>query len=94
VWKKQNNIKFYVGATPPASPLPGDGWFNNESGTTAVYYDDGSSAQWVELGNVGPAGPTGPTGPTGATGANGTFITASTSGPTGGSSGDLWLVYS
>ena len=79
VWKKQNSIKFSVGATPPVSPLPGDGWFDSDTGTTAVYYNDGSSSQWVELGNATALGPTGPTGAQGATGPTGPI------GPTGAS---------
>lgn len=35
--------------TPPANPIDGDMWFNTENGTTYVYYNDGSSAQWVEM---------------------------------------------
>jgi hypothetical protein len=50
VWKKQNNIKFFVSPTPPNSPLPGDGWFNNALGIAAIYYNDGDSEQWVEIG--------------------------------------------
>jgi hypothetical protein len=50
VWEKQNNIKFFIGPTPPNLPLPGDVWFNSVIGIPALYYDDGSSQQWVEIG--------------------------------------------
>ena len=95
VWKKQNSIKFFVGATPPNSPLPGDGWFDSVTGTTAVYYDDGDSSQWIELGEVGPTGPTGPTGTTGATGETGPTGSGTTAiqptAPGSPSPGDTWF---
>ena len=37
-------------ATPPASPSDGDLWYDTDDGRTYVYYDDGTSAQWVEFG--------------------------------------------
>lgn len=33
----------------PASANPGDIWYDNDDGTSYIYYDDGTSAQWVEL---------------------------------------------
>lgn len=64
-----------VSGTPPVSPSAGDMWFNSELGTLNVFFDDGSSTQWVaasgERGPVGVVGATGATGPTGATGAAG-----------------------
>jgi hypothetical protein len=50
VWQKQENVKFFIGNDPPPSPLPGDVWFNNVIGIPALYYDDGISQQWVEIG--------------------------------------------
>lgn len=35
--------------TAPLNPTNGDMWYNTENGTTYVYYNDGSSAQWVEM---------------------------------------------
>lgn len=35
--------------TPPANPIDGDMWFNTVDGTTYVWYDDGNTAQWVEM---------------------------------------------
>jgi hypothetical protein len=37
-----------VSNTTPSSPSSGDLWFNTEEGITYVYYDDGTSAQWVD----------------------------------------------
>lgn len=37
-------------ATPPVSPSDGDMWYDTDDGRTYVYYDDGTSQQWVEFG--------------------------------------------
>lgn len=37
-----------IGPTPPASATNGDMWWNSTDGTQFMYYNDGSSAQWVE----------------------------------------------
>lgn len=60
-----------LGDTPPAAPLIGELWWDSTSGNLFVWYDDGTSIQWVPAtattaGLPGPAGPTGPTGPPGA----------------------------
>ena len=52
-----------VSDTAPVSPSAGDLWYNTDNGTMNVYYNDGSSSQWV--GTSGPAGATGPAGPAG-----------------------------
>lgn len=48
--------------TAPVSPTPisGDLWFDTTDGSLNVYYNDGSSSQWVST--SGPAGATGPAG--------------------------------
>ena len=48
--------------TPPAGAGAGDKWFNTTNLTTYIYYDDGTSLQWVPASAPIP-GPTGPTGP-------------------------------
>ena len=35
--------------TAPTSASPGDLWVNTNEGLAFVYYDDGSSSQWVEV---------------------------------------------
>lgn len=37
----------FVGDTPPPSPAQGDMWFDSTSAQTYVWYNDGTSAQWV-----------------------------------------------
>ena len=37
-------------ATAPSSPSDGDLWFSETNGVTYVYYNDGSSSQWVASG--------------------------------------------
>jgi hypothetical protein len=36
-----------VSSSPPASPSPGDGWFDSNSAELYIWFDDGTSAQWV-----------------------------------------------
>lgn len=66
-----------VGPSPPTAPAQGDLWWRNDpDGTLFVYYNDGSSSQFVPAtpttkGDPGPPGATGATGPAGATGATG-----------------------
>ena len=43
-----------VSDTAPTSPSDGDQWFNSTDGSLLVYYNDGSSSQWVVV--SGPSG--------------------------------------
>jgi hypothetical protein len=49
-----------VGLTPPASPTVGQLWFNSDGsaggGQTYLWYDDGTSAQWVPVTPMGSGG--------------------------------------
>lgn len=36
-----------ISDTPPPTPVAGDMWWDSSSGNLFVYYDDGSSTQWV-----------------------------------------------
>ena len=67
-----------VSATPPGSPTSGMGWYDLNTGVTAVYVNDGTSSQWVQINGIGPMGPVGPTGATGSTGPAGTVPLAYT----------------
>jgi hypothetical protein len=44
-----------VSDTAPASPVAGQIWFESDTGQTFVYYSDGTSSQWVEIGASGTA---------------------------------------
>jgi len=48
--------KFTVSTTAPAEAENGDTWFNSETGSTYIYYVDGNSSQWVEIGGPGGSG--------------------------------------
>lgn len=37
----------FIGATPPASPSPGWLWWDTISGNLFIWYNDGTSSQWV-----------------------------------------------
>jgi hypothetical protein len=60
-----------VSDTPPSSPSNGDTWYNSVEGLRYIYYDDGSSSQWVQETTIGAQGPIGFTGSQGAIGFTG-----------------------
>ena len=62
-----------VSDSAPSSPSDGDMWYNSLSLKMFVYYNDGSSSQWVPASpqQAGVAGADGATGATGAAGADG-----------------------
>ena len=78
-----------ISDTPPPNPAPSDLWFEIDSGSLAIYYNDGDSAQWVEIG--GEPGPAGPPGATGATGVTGPGVTVSDTPPPSPAPNDLWF---
>ena len=41
--------KVVMSATPPATPVAGDLWFNTNRSTLYAFYNDGSSSQWVSI---------------------------------------------
>ena len=60
--------------TAPANPSAGDLWYRTDDSTLYVYYNDGSSNQWVGI--SGPSGPAGANGAAGADGADGSSVVA------------------
>ena len=50
-WVENTAKGVAVGDVPPTGPSPGDLWFESDSGSLFVFYDDGDSAQWVETGS-------------------------------------------
>jgi hypothetical protein len=47
------NPGFWVGDAPPSTPVQGTLWWESDSGNSFIWYDDGSSAQWVQF-NIAP----------------------------------------
>lgn len=76
-----------IGDTAPGSPAAGDLWFSSVDGSLSVYYDDGTSSQWVAV--SGPQGTTGPAGAPGADGADGADGTTGIGVPAGGTAGQV-----
>jgi hypothetical protein len=46
-WQILNVGAVYMSTTPPDNPYIGQLWFDETTGGTYVYYDDGTSTQWV-----------------------------------------------
>jgi hypothetical protein len=76
VWnRKPSTVAYTVSPTVPANPNDGDVWFNEQDGSSYIYYIDEDSEQWVEIG-----GKVGATGSSGQDGVDGIGL------PVGGSS--------
>lgn len=73
-----SSVSVVFGTSPPGSPADGALWINTEDLSLNIFYNDGSSSQWVTI--SGPAGPQGDPG-----------ITVSSTAPSTPSVGDLWL---
>ena len=63
-----------VSDTAPTSPSDGDQWFDSADGSLSVYYNDGSSSQWIST--SGPAGVDGTNGTDGTDGSSGSSVTS------------------
>ena len=73
----------HISTSAPSSGVNnGDLWWESDTGDLAIYYNDGSSAQWIDI-NTGPRGAQGGTGPTGAQGATGSTGAQGATGSTG-----------
>jgi hypothetical protein len=83
------NANVTVSATAPTGARANqDFWWNSNTGALKIYYDDGSSTQWVDaFVPKGPSGPQGPTGPSGASGDGGPSGPQGPTGPSGASGG-------
>jgi hypothetical protein len=51
VWqsREESAAPAVVSPVPPTTPTPGDIWVDSSDGISYVYYDDGSSGQWIEM---------------------------------------------
>ncbi len=66
-----------INTTPPSLPSSGNLWWDSESGKLKIYYDDGTSAQWVDA-FTGTAAGTGSSGALMVTGGEGFSTTSLT----------------
>jgi len=73
VWKAAAGEAVTISDTPPSNPGGGDLWFDSSVAKTYVYYNDGSSNQWVQM---NPSG-----GSDGADGADGADATGDGESP-------------
>ena len=72
----QAGANVQISDTPPATPKHGDLWWDSTAGITYIFFNDGSSSQWViSHAFAGPQGPAGTPGAPGAAGALWTQIT-------------------
>ena len=77
-----------VSDTAPASPSDGDMWYNSLSLKMFVYYNDGSSSQWVPA-SPQQAGADGATGPAGADGSATSYANLAAFPSSGNTNGDM-----
>jgi len=51
VWqsREESAAPAVVSPVPPTTPTTGDIWVDSSDGISYVYYDDGSSSQWIEM---------------------------------------------
>jgi len=81
----------YVSDTAPTSPSAGDMWYNSLDLNLYVYYNDGSSSQWVQSApqQAGVAGPAGPAGAAGADGSATSYANFAAFPSSGNTAGDM-----
>ena len=54
-----SGLVYTMSITPPINPTAGDMWFNSDSAALLIYINDGTSSQWIEIGNNGVSNPVG-----------------------------------
>ena len=69
-----------VSDTAPSTPSNGDLWYKSDEGRLKIYYNDGSSSQWVDANPIG----------SGSGGGGGGTVTTDDNAPSNPSDGDLW----
>ena len=63
----QTGAQAYISDSAPSSGITnGDLWWDSDSGDFSIYYNDGNSSEWIEVGSTGPTGPTGAQGSAGS----------------------------
>ena len=83
VWEAPSGSGITNSDSAPSGPVAGDLWFDTTNLILYVYYNDGSSSQWVQTGPTGATGADGATGATGAAGATGPAGAAGAAGADG-----------
>ena len=48
-WAILNVANVVISDTPPTNPKQGMLWWESDSGTTFIWYDDGNTQQWVQI---------------------------------------------
>lgn len=48
-----SNATLSISDTPPTSPMPGQMWLESDTGALFVYYNDGTSSQWMQINGSG-----------------------------------------
>ena len=49
----EESAKVFIGTTTPVSPELGDLWWDSSAGSLFIYYNDGTSSQWVSTSSYG-----------------------------------------
>src|SRR5262249_45697302 len=85
-WAVREGVPFISDNAPPSNPIPGQLWWDDSHGQLFIWYDDGTSKQWVVT-NPGGTGSTSSGG-----GGGGANITISDTPPpsSGLTAGSLW----
>jgi hypothetical protein len=45
-------VGMVISDSPPPTPVPGQQWWESDTGLSFVWYDDGNSSQWVQMNGV------------------------------------------
>ena len=84
IWRDQISNIGNTSDTPPANAVDGQLWYNSSNGALYVYYDDGTSTQWV-----GVSGPAGAAGAAGAAGSPTSYANLAAFPSSGNTAGDF-----
>jgi hypothetical protein len=53
VWANSHIAGVFIGPVPPTAPEPNQLWWENDSGSLYIRYDDGNTVQWVQISGTG-----------------------------------------
>mgnify|MGYP003636001409 CR=1 FL=1 len=90
IWRDQISNIGNTSDTPPANAVDGQLWYNSSNGALYVYYNDGTSTQWVGVsGPAGAAGTNGTNGTDGSAGSPTSYANLAAFPSTGNTAGDF-----